>query len=149
MQTMRGLVWCCSALALAFVSATTTPATPTGRNVRAILARHDPDGRLPHTSVKLLGKVRTRTASYAVYYLEFVNPLSHRGQQRIAIIANGSRFGGAYQCTLGTGGASIRFARDRFTVSDHFSSWVVRFNGRGPTRYRYFCGEGSGWENAI
>ncbi len=146
---MRGLVRLGWVLLLACLAAAATAATPTERNALAVLARHDPYGRLPHTKVELLGKVRTRTASYAVYYLEFVNPLSHHGQQRIAIIANGSRFSGAYQCTLGPSGAAIRFARDRFTVSDRFSSWVVRFNGQGPTRYRYFCGEGSGWENAI
>ena len=116
---------------------------------RILFATHDPERRLPHTGIRKLGTVRVRSASYAIYFLSFVNPVTRHGQQRLAIIRNGTEFAGAYQCMLGRGFGKLVIGKDRLTViSDGFPS-VIRFDARGPTHNRYFCGEGSGWEDAI
>ncbi len=88
---------------------------------------------------------------YAIYYLNFTNPVSRHGQQRIAIIKNGSGFMGSYQCSLGRGphDARLSLGADRLTVKIDGLTFVVRFSEQGPTRNPYFCGEGSGWEDSI
>jgi hypothetical protein len=125
--------------------------------VLTVLRAHDPDGRLPHTKIERRGAVRAYGSEYAIYYLNFTNPRSRHGQQRIAIIKNGREFMGAYQCTLGKGqwDATMVIKKDRIRVflnnspKDHRSAFEIRFTKRGPSRNRYFCGEGSGWENGI
>ncbi|MDE2411075.1 MAG: hypothetical protein KGM18_04785 [Sphingomonadales bacterium] len=120
-------------------------------NLKSVFAAHDPYDRLPNTAIRALGTVRVKSSTYSIYYLEFVNPVSHHGQQRIAIIKNGMGFAGAYQCTLGPGDAKLIIGRDRFTVwvQDIHEPFVVKFDQRGPTRNAFFCGEGSGWEDSI
>jgi len=92
-----------------------------------------------------------KASTYVIYYLEYVSPLSHHGQQRIAIIKNGTSFSGAYQCTLGPRYARLIIGKDRLTVlvQDVHDPFVIKFDQRGPTRNAFFCGEGSGWENSI
>jgi len=136
-------------LLMLFVAAAPSPLSATTSAPRAVFAAHDAEGRLPHTSIRKLGAVRVRSASYSIYYLTFVNPISHHGQQRIAVIKNGIHFAGAYQCTLGRDEGRIVIGKDRLTVSIDGMTYVIRFNESGPTRNKYFCGEGSGWENSI
>ena len=119
------------------------------KSPRQVFAAHDPDGRLPNTKIERLGKVAVKGATYSIYYLTFVNPASHHGQQRIAIIRNGHHFAGAYQCWLGDGGARLVIGKDRLTAYVEDLVFVIKFDGRGPSRNKYFCGEGSGWENGI
>jgi hypothetical protein len=117
----------------------------------SVFAAHDPQGRLADTAIRKLGTVRVKASTYAIYYLEFVNPVSRHGQQRIAIIKNGTSFAGAYQCTLGPSDARLIVGKDRLTVwVQHMQEpFVVKFDERGPTRNAFFCGEGSGWEDSI
>ena len=119
------------------------------KNPRQVFAAHDPNGRLPNTKIERLGKVEASGARYSIYYLTFVNPASHHGQQRIAIIRNGRHFAGAYQCLLGEGAARLMIGKDRLTVYVGDLIFVISFDSRGPSRNKYFCGEGSGWENGI
>ena len=114
-----------------------------------MLAPHDPEGRLPNTAIRELGAVRIRSATYTIYYLEFVNPVSHHGQQRIAVIKNGTPFAWAYQCTLGPQGGRFVIGKDRLTVRLYGMTYVIRFDEKGPSRNKYFCGEGSGWADTI
>ncbi len=95
--------------------------------------------------------MKVEASTYVIYYLEFVNPVSRHGQQRIAIIKNGNSFAGAYQCTLGPEDAQLIIGKDRLTVwvQNIREPFVVRFDQRGPTRNEFFCGEGSGWEDTI
>jgi hypothetical protein len=116
---------------------------------RAVLAAHDPEQRLPHTVIRKLGAVRVRSATYSIYYLSFVNPASHHGQQRIAIIRNRTEFAGAYQCTLGGREGRLAIGKDRLTVRRDGTTFVIRFDENGPSRNKYFCGEGSGWSDTI
>ncbi len=118
---------------------------------RAVFAKHDPQGRLPNTTIRPLGTIRVRNSVYEVYYLDFTNPVSLHGQQRIAIVKNGSKFVGSYQCTLGSGpdDGSITFGSDRLTVTRDGMAFTMRFSEQGPTRNKYFCGEGSAWEDGI
>jgi hypothetical protein len=118
---------------------------------RSVFTAHDPHGRLPDTAIRKLGTVRVKGSTYAVFYLEFVNPVSRHGQQRIAIIKNGTSFAGAYQCTLGPSEARLIVGKDRLTVwvQGMQEPFVVKFDERGPSRNAFFCGEGSGWENSI
>jgi hypothetical protein len=118
---------------------------------RTVLAKHDPQGRLPNTSIRNLGTVRVKTAVYSIYYLDFSNPVSLHGQQRIAIIKNGTEFMGAYVCPLGDGDheGKLLIGKDRLTVRIFRMTFVIRFDEKGPTRNKYFCGEGSGWQNSI
>ena len=120
-------------------------------DARSVFAAHDPDGRLPNTVIRKLGSVRVKTSTYSVFYLEFVNPVSRHGQQRIAIIKNVTTFAGAYQCTLGPSDARLIVGKDRLTVwvKGMQEPFVVKFDERGPTRNQFFCGEGSGWEDSI
>ncbi len=126
-------------------------AASTAVDPRSVFAAHDPQGRLPTTAIRKLGTVTVNAATYDIYYLEFVNPVSRHGQQRIAFIKNGTSFAGAYQCTLGPGDAHLIVGADRLTVwvQDMPEPFVVKFDELGPTRNAYFCGEGSGWENSI
>ncbi len=50
---------------------------------------------------------------------------------------------------LGRGEGKLVVGKDRLTVMRDGMNFVIRFNARGPTRNRYFCGEGSGREDAI
>jgi hypothetical protein len=124
---------------------------------RAALAAHDPYGRLPNTRIELRGTIRARRLEFSIYYLDFSNPLSLHGQQRIAIIKNDREFMGSYQCTLGKSkwDASMVIQKDRILVfhnstpTNRQTPFVIRFTAHGPSHNRYFCGEGSGWENSI
>lgn len=123
----------------------------TADNPKSVFAAHDPEHRLPNTAIRMLGTVRVNASRYAIYYLEFVNPVSRHGQQRIAIVKNGAIFAGAYQCTLGPRNARLTIGEDRLTVWVHDmpDPFVIEFDERGPTRNAFFCGEGSGWEDSI
>lgn len=90
-------------------------------------------------------------SEYEIYYLQFVNPVSRHGQQRIAIIKDGANFAGAYQCTLGPDDAKLIVGEDRITVwvQNMREPFVIKFDKRGPTHNAFFCGEGSGWEDSI
>ena len=114
-----------------------------------VFSAHDPEGRLPNTQIRELGAVHVKGATYSIYYLTFVNPISRHGQHRIAIIRNGSEFAGAYQCWLEQGGARLVIGEDRLTVYADGLTFVIRFDERGPAKEPSFCGEGSGWENSI
>jgi hypothetical protein len=117
----------------------------------AVFAKHDPQGRLPNTTIRRLGTIRIRNSVYRIYYLDFANPVSLHGQQRIAVIKNGSTFMGSYQCTLGRepGDGRVTLGSDRLTVTRDGVASTVRFNEQGPTRTDYFCGEWSGWDDGI
>jgi hypothetical protein len=126
-------------------------------SIRAILSQHDPEGRLPHTIVEQRGTIRVGRAKFTILYLNFTNPISHHGQQRIAIIRNNREFAGAYQCTLSTrrGDATMVIRNQKVLVYLNDlprvgeAPFVITFTERGPSRNTYFCGEGSGWENSI
>jgi hypothetical protein len=137
---------------LAFLAAAIAlPASSRASDPRAVFARHDPEGRLPNTTIRKLGVVRVRAASYSIYYLDFSNPVSLHGLQQIAIIKNGSQFAGSYVCPLGTGPdeGKLTIGKDRLMVKICGMTFVIRFDEKGPTRNKYFCGEGSGWDNSI
>lgn len=138
-----------SALLAIFLSIIALPAPASAANPRTVLAQHDPQDRLPNTDIRKLGVIRVGTITYSIYYLDFANPVSLHGQQRIAIIKNGTHFAGAYQCSLGHGDGKFFVGKDRLTVKRDGKSFVIRFGERGPTRNKYFCGEGSGWEGSI
>lgn len=129
----------------------TTVEASNGASPRSVLAAHDPEGRLPNTSIRKLGAVKVKTSTFVIYYLEFVNPVSHYGQQRIAIIKNGKSFSGSYQCTLRSSDTKLIVGKDQLTawVRGVRKPFVIKFDKRGPTRNTFFCGEGSGWENSI
>ncbi|MBS0477510.1 MAG: hypothetical protein JSR28_20460 [Proteobacteria bacterium] len=129
----------------------TTMAASSVPSPRSVFADHDPYGRLPNTAIRKLGTVRGKASAYVIYYLEFVNPVSRHGQQRLAIIKNGKSFAGAFQCTLSPADAKLIVGKDRFTVwvQNVREPFVVKFDQRGPTRNAFFCGEGSGWEDSI
>jgi len=114
-----------------------------------VFAQHDPCGRLPNTKIKTLGIIRAGSATYSIYYLDFSNPVSLHGMQQIAIIRNGTEFAGAYICTLGPDDGKLTVGPDRLTVRIAGMTFVIRFDENGPTRNKYFCGEGSGWQNEI
>jgi hypothetical protein len=130
---------------------------------RAVFAKNDHNGRLANTKITELGIIRTKGVRYSVYYLEFVNPISHHGMQQIAVIRNGKEFSGSYQCSLGVdqyGGAKLTVGKDRLTVRLYDGvnrpslpanqyTFVIRFDAKGPTKNKYFCGEGSGWQDSI
>ena len=152
---MRQFLNVSALLAVTFLAAVGAPATAAaaGRSTgpRTVFAKHDPQGRLPNTRIHRLGTIRVRNSAYAIYYLDFSNPVSLHGQQRIAVIKNGGTFMGSYQCTLGRGPdeGRITFGSDRLTVRREGMTFVIRFDERGPTKDKYFCGEGSGWEDGI
>jgi hypothetical protein len=127
------------------------PAPIGATNPRAVFAQHDPQGRLPNTTIRKLGVVRVKATTYTIYYLDFSNPVSLHGMQQIAIIKNGSQFAGAYQCSLGSGPdeGKLVIGKDRLTVRIFGMTFVIGFDEKGPTRNKYFCGEGWGWENSI
>lgn len=116
---------------------------------RSVFARHDPQDRLSNTVIRKLGNVRVKRSNYSIYSLDFVNPVSLHGQQRIGIIKNGRFFAGAYQCTLGPHDGKLTIGKDRITVRDHGQTFVIHFTEKGPSRNLHFCGESSGWENSI
>lgn len=126
---------------------------------RSVFKNHDPDGRLRYTEINKLGTVTVRRAVFSIYYLNFTNPISRHGQQRISIIKNGRDFMGSYHCSLWLGSGqsprgepTIKIGKDRITVKvPNFppDEFVIRFSEHGPTRNRFFCGEGSGWAASI
>lgn len=137
--------------ALAFSSDAALPAVAEAPDPRIVFAQHDPQGRLPNTSIQKLGVIRVRTTTYSIYYLDFSNPVSLHGLQHIAIIKNGTQFAGAYVCPLGQDDdeGKLIVGKDRLTVTISEMKFVIRFDQNGPTRNKYFCGEGSGWRNNI
>ena len=140
--------WAVFSLAV-FGSMMALPTSTSAADPKAIFARHDPQNRLPNTTIKQLGTVRVGDVIYSIYYLDFSNPVSLHGQQRIAVIRNGTQFAGAYECTLGPDDAQLTIGKARLTVRSFGMTFVIRFNEKGPSRNRYFCGEGSGWEDGI
>jgi hypothetical protein len=118
---------------------------------RTVFARHDPQSHLPNTKIRKLGVVRVKAAAYDIYYLDFSNPVSLHGLQQIAIIRNGNQFAGAYTCTLGGGASEGRLfiGKDRLTVKIFEMTFVIPFDEKGSGRNKYFCGEGSDWDNNI
>lgn len=118
---------------------------------RTGFARHDPQGRLPNTKIEKLGVVRVKAVKYDIYYLNFTNPISLHGLQEIAIIRNGNQFAGAYICTLGDGRDEGRYVigKDRLTVKISGMTFDIHFDEKGPSRKKYFCSEGSGWDDSI
>lgn len=111
------------------------PAPSGAANPRTVFAQHDPEGRLPNTEIKELGTIHVRGATYSIQYLEFSNPVSLHGQERIAIVKNGAQFAGAYECALGTGRdeGKLVVGKDRLTVK----SWndlhhPLRWDGPDP-----------------
>lgn len=142
----------CATLLLAFVVAVASPVAPVGAaDPRAVFARHDPYGRLPNTKIRKLGVIRVKAVTYDIYYLDFSNPVSLHGLQQIAIIKNEDQFAGAYVCSLGESPIEGRYfiGKDRLTVKIFGMTFVIRFDEKGPSRNKYFCGEGSGWDNNI
>lgn len=137
------------AIASLALLAATLPATASEPDARAVFAAHDPNGRLPDTQIEQLGAVRVGEVTDSIYYLTFVNPLSRRGQQRIATVRNGGQFAGSYQCWLGEGGPRLVIGEDRLTVHVDDLEFEIRFDENSPSRNAFFCGEGSGWENGI
>lgn len=138
------------AFVLAAVLSATVLATPVyATNPRAVFAQHDPDGRLPNTHISKLGVIHVGEVRYDIYYLDFENPVSLHGQQRIAMIRNRDRFAGAFECMLENGHGKLFFGKDRLTIRIYGLKFVVRFDRKGPTRDKYLCGEGSGWQDSI
>jgi hypothetical protein len=141
----------------AILLAITAQASAGEPSIRSIFAKHDPNGRLPNTTIEPRGELRVEGSRFQVYYLEFINPVSLHGQQRIAIVRNGREFTGAYQCTLGSSpdDASMVIRRDKILVYLNYrprnrqTPFVITFTRHGPSRNRYFCGNGSGWEDGI
>ena len=140
-----------SALALGILATTfiANPSLAHALGPRAVLAKHDPEKRLPNTSIERLGTIRVSNAGYAIYYLNFANPVSHHGQQRIAVIKNGIKFMGSHQCTLGREQGKVVIKPDRVTVTLFGRTSAIRFSGSGPSADKFFCGESSGWERSI
>lgn len=134
-------------IAASVASATPSWATSTTR-VKAIFAKHDPERRIDHTSIKRLGIIRTRKSAFAVYLLNFTNPISHHGLQRIAVIRDGSTFIGSQQCAMVSIG-QIKVERDRVAVTMDGMTSLIRFRAGRPVPDRYFCGEESRWEHVI
>jgi hypothetical protein len=120
-----------------------------GAGPRAVFAKHDPIGRLPHTKIEKLGTVRVRKSMFDIYYLDFTNPVSLHGMQRIAVIKNGKDFMGSQVCTLGREDGKILIGRDRMTVKSYGHSSVMRFDEKGPRPNRYLCAEQTSWERNI
>jgi hypothetical protein len=144
-EVARSLAFSCVALWAMTLTAAAGAASP-----RTVFSTYDPDGRLPNTDIRELGAVHVQDATFSIYYLSFVNPVSRHGQHRIAIIRNGDQFAGAFQCWLGEGGAKLVIGKDRLTVYEGGLTFVIRFDRNGPAdRKSYLCGEGSGWQNSV
>jgi hypothetical protein len=43
----------------------------------------------------------------------------------------------------------LTIGKDRLTVRRDGMSFVIRFSDDGPSRNKYFCGEGFGWSDNI
>ena len=135
------------ALAASLVTATPSPATSV-IDVRTIFARHDPDDRIDHTAIKRLGYIRVANSTFAIYLLNFSNPVSKHGQQRIAVIKGGLTFLGSQQCTL-LDAQHVKIDRDRVTVTMDGLKSVIRFRDGLAMPDRFFCGEEGGWGKGI
>lgn len=136
-------------LVLAASLVTVTPSlAATATDVRTILARHDPEHRIDHTSIQRLGSIRVAKSTFAIYLLNFTNPVSKHGQRRIAIIKGGLTFLGSQQCTL-LDAKHVKIDRDRVRVTMDGLKSVIRFRDRRAMPDRFFCGEEGGWEQII
>ena len=97
--------------------------------VRAIFARHDPDGRLANTRIRFAGSTRIGRNLYRVYDLNFTNPISHHGMQRVAVVLNGRTFLGSYQ----TDGQTISVRGRRiFSSQNSLCERVTSIRLNGP-----------------
>jgi hypothetical protein len=85
----------------------------TTANASKILANHDPQERFPNTDVKKVGILKTAGRLYEIYSLDFSNPISLHGMQRVAII-EGSKLVGTYQ----TDGAQISIVKNGLRFID-------------------------------
>jgi hypothetical protein len=128
----------------AMISAPVSAADP-----RTVFSHHDPESRLPNTHISKLGVVHVGDVRYDIYYLDFENPVSLHGMQQIAMIRNGTRFAGAFECMLEDGRGKLFFRNRRLIIRIYGMTFVVRFDKNGPTQNKYLCGEGSGWQNGI
>ena len=136
-------------LVLAASLVTVTPSlAATVTDVRIILAKHDPEHRINHTAVQRLGSIRVANQSFAIYLLNFTNPVSKHGQQQIAVIKGGLTFLGSQQCTL-LDAKHVKIERDRVTVTMDGLKSVIRFRDGRAMPDRFFCGEEGGWEQGI
>lgn len=126
------------------------PQTVYANSPRDVFSHHDPNGRLPNTRIQSLGQMTVQGSRFTAFYLTFVNPVSHHGQHRIAVIRNDTEFVGSFHCWLNEGGASVTFGPDTLIVHQSGTAFAIRFDREGPIERRVFlCGEGSGWENNI
>jgi hypothetical protein len=69
---------------------------------KQILSLHDPERRFASTKFRKVGVLESAEKQFEIYELNFVNPISRHGMQRVAIVED-SRFIGSYQ----TDGAEI------------------------------------------
>jgi CxxC motif-containing protein (DUF1111 family) len=115
---------------------------------REVFALHDPQHRMPNTSISRVGQVHVGDVVFAVYFLNFVNPVSRHGQQRVAVIKNGKMLAGSVQCTLMKRG-DIVVERRQVTVTSEGLTSVIRFTLKGPRPDKYFCGEATVWEKNV
>lgn len=115
---------------------------------RAVFAMHDPQQRMPNTDISRVGQVHVGNVVFTVYYLNFKNPVSRHGQQRIAVIKNGKMFAGSTECGLMKRG-DIVVERRRVTVTSEGFTSVIRFTRKGPIADQYFCGEEMVWEKNV
>jgi hypothetical protein len=99
---------------LAFGCATSEEPTA-ATTARQIFSSHDPHGRFPNTKITKVGTIDAEKQSYEIYELNFVNPVSRHGQQRVAIIQN-SKFVGSYQ----TNGAKIQIVKGGLSFHDQW-----------------------------
>jgi hypothetical protein len=144
MNTFRQVI---AGLLLATASVPIEAAYPVGP--RALFAKYDPEGRLRNTTIERLGTIRIGNSTFAIYYLNFTNPRSRHGQQRITIVKNGNRFIGSYQCTLAREEGKISVGRDRLTIHQDGSKWTIPFNTSGPTKTKHVCSDDSQLERSI
>ena len=103
---------------------------------------------MPNTSIARVGRIHVGKIVFAIYYLNFVNPVSRHGQQRVAVIRNGKVFAGSTQCGLMKRGDIVIKGR-RVMVASYGLTSVIRFTGNGPIADKYFCGEEMNWEQNV
>jgi hypothetical protein len=137
------------ALVILATASIANPSVAHALSPRAVLAKHDPQKRLPNTNIERLGTIRVGNVEYAIYYLSFTNPVSRHGQERIAVIKNRTTFVGSHQCTLGREEGKVVVKHDRVAVTLNGRTSAIRFGGSGPSPDKFFCGESTGWEHSI
>jgi hypothetical protein len=102
----------------------TTNEEPTAaKTARLIFSSHDPHGRFPNTTITKVGTIDAEKRRYDIYELNFVNPVSRHGQQRVAIIQN-SKFIGSYQ----TNGAKIQIVKGGLSFYDQWEYPAGKIN---------------------